>query len=106
MRNVSYLYLKDSFMFPEFSQNMGNEEVFCGLYISCIDSKISLFSYHGDKNLGSPDTRCDPFCALIVVLPFHLPLHYQAGCSDSGFITNEPHHLPYDTVYVGSIWLI
>lgn len=67
MRNVGYLYLKDNCMFPKFSQNMRNEKVFCGHYIPYIDSKSSLFSYHGDKTLGSPGVRHDPFFLLIIV---------------------------------------
>lgn len=70
MGNVSYLYLKDNFMFSEFSQNMRHEKVLCSFFILYTDSKSSLFSYHGDKTLGSPDSRCDPFFALIIILPF------------------------------------
>lgn len=106
MRSVSYLYLKENFIFPKLSQNTGNEEVFCGFYISRIDSKISPFSYYGHKTSGSPGTRRDPFSVLIVILPLYLPLRYQAGCSDSSFITHEPHQLPHDTVCVGSAWLL
>ena len=64
------MYLKDNFMFSKFSQNMRHEKVFCRLYIPYADGKSSLFSYHGDKTLGSPDIRCDPFFVLIIVLPF------------------------------------
>lgn len=42
----------------------------------------------------------------VTALPFYLPLHYQAGCLGSGFITNEPHQLPHDTPHAGSICLL
>lgn len=91
-------------MFSKFSRNMRNEKVFSELYIPYTDSKNSVFFCHGDATLGSPDTRRDPFFVLVITLPFYLPLHYQAGCLDSGFITNESHQLPHDTLHAGSVW--
>lgn len=93
-------------MFPKFSQNMRNKKTYLGLYVPYIDSKSSLFPYHDDKTRGISDTRHDLFFVLIIPLLFYLPLHYQAGFLDSGFITNEPHQLPHDTLHTGSIWLL
>lgn len=80
-------------MFQKLSQNV--RKCFVGFTLPYIDSKIFLFfSYRSDKSLGSSDARRDLFFVLIIVLPFYLPLHYQAGCSDFGFITYEPYNSP------------
>ena len=62
------MYLKDNFLLSKFSQNTRHEKVVFRLYVPYIDRKSSLSSYCSDT-LGSPNIRCDPCFALIIVLP-------------------------------------